>query len=59
MEIIYIFIAMAAFVGGFMIGKNKKYKACNKANKKPTDKITAEWIREYENFLNYDGSEQK
>lgn len=58
MEILYILIAAAAFFSGFVIGKNKKYRSVKYANKKGPHKITAELVKEYQNFLNYDGTEQ-
>ena len=54
----YIIIAICAFAAGFFSAKSKKI-CTNKSrfvnrNKDEISRI----MREYENFLNYDGSEQ-
>jgi len=53
----YSVIAVMAFYFGFVLGMNRKYKSKTTKIKAP-EKTTANIIREYENFLNYDGSEQ-
>ena len=54
----YIIIAICAFAAGYFSAKSKRIRV-NKSrfanqNKNEISKI----MREYENFLNYDGSEQ-
>jgi hypothetical protein len=55
--LLYSVIAVIAFYFGFVIGKNKKYKRKTAKVKAPS-KTNVDFIREYENFLSYDGSEQ-
>lgn len=55
--VVLLLIAVSAFLGGFLYGcefapKNPEFKA-----KKAECKIER-LTKEYENFLNYDGSEQ-
>lgn len=54
----YIIIAVCAFLAGYFSAKSKKIRinksGFNKCKKDEISKI----MREYENFLNYDGSEQ-
>ncbi len=57
MAIVYLIIAVIAFYFGFSIGKNKKYNI-KKSKVKVPEKAEINLISEYENFLNYDGSEQ-
>ena len=54
---IYVVIAAMAFCLGFIFGKSKEVRLKNVRNITP-HKATVSLIREYENFLNYDGSEQ-
>ena len=54
---VYALIAVMAFCLGFLFGKSKEVKLKNIKNITP-HKATVSLIREYENFLNYDGSEQ-
>lgn len=56
MIVISVLLAVSAFFLGFYAGKNKAFR-----NPSATKKHNAEILKlrqEYENFLNYDGSQQ-
>lgn len=55
--IIFLIIALLAFFAGYALG-NIKEPDIKKIRKSKTDPILERQKREYENFLNYDGSEQ-
>jgi hypothetical protein len=51
-----IILVLNAFCLGFCIGNNTEYGSKNKALKHSTG--SSELFKEYENFLNYDGTKQ-
>ncbi len=55
--IVLIFIAVAAFVIGYFLG-NFDEKPMKEVIRKVPEEDDEGLKREYENFLNYDGSEQ-
>lgn len=67
MEYMLIIIAvLIAFMGGFFIGDKFAYPVKNKAKRTENEQISNDELRlierrkkEYENFLNYTGDEQK
>ena len=54
--VIYIILAFFAFLLGFYAGNNKVLKKPSSAAKQQAEIIKLR--QEYENFLNYDGSQQ-
>lgn len=57
MILVYFLIAFLAFCTGWLFSENKIKKA-EKPRKKGDFGADEKLRREYENFLNYDGSEQ-
>lgn len=57
MIFIYLLVAILAFLVGFLFAGKPKPEIKTK-HQKGISAITEELRREYENFLNYDGSEQ-
>ncbi len=57
MIFIYLLVAGLSFVVGFLLGEKPK-PLIKPKTKKGTLAATENLRREYENFLNYDGSEQ-
>lgn len=55
--IIFLIIAFLAFFAGYALG-NIKEPQIKKAKTVKADPLLERQRREYENFLNYDGSEQ-
>ena len=54
--VIYIIVVFCAFLLGFYAGKNKMFKNPSSAAKQQAEIIKLR--QEFENFLNYDGSQQ-
>lgn len=54
--VISIFLAVGAFFLGFCAGKNRVFKKPVKAKRQYAEILKLR--QEYENFLNYDGSQQ-
>lgn len=55
--IVFLLIALSAFLSGFICGSGLTPQ--RKSVKKPKAEFKSEILsKEYENFLNYDGSEQ-
>ena len=57
MIFIYLLVAVLAFLVGFLLAEKTNPKTKPKSQKE-VSAIAEEIRREYENFLNYDGSEQ-
>ena len=57
MIFIYLLVAVLAFLVGFLLAEKTNPKIKPKS-KMEASAITEKVRREYENFLNYDGSEQ-
>lgn len=57
MIFIYLLVAVLAFLVGFLLAEKTNPKTKPKSQK-GVSAIAEEIRREYENFLNYDGSEQ-
>ena len=57
MLFIYLLVAVLSFLVGFLSAEKCKAEI-KKAHKKGDFATTEKLRREYENFLNYDGSEQ-
>lgn len=54
---VFILIGLSAFLSGFIFGLD--LKPINKAQPKTKTELKSKILtKEYENFLNYDGSEQ-
>lgn len=57
MIFLYLLIAVLAFIAGFLSAKSQKPQV-KVLRKKGDFGATEQLRREYENFLNYDGTEQ-
>lgn len=56
-EVVLLLIGALSFLCGFLMGAEKGFK--RKLEEKEINRIKAvSFTKEYENFLNYDGSEQ-
>ena len=58
MIFLYLLIAVLAFLTGWFLGKQRTVKPIYKPVKKGDFGTEENLRKEYENFLNYDGSEQ-